>query len=100
MVKADFWANQREATQLKNQLILTGNHATVRRDPVMRGLVTRAGQRLKLTGNGATVAHQVVIDLGYYLFCHHYQMPRAAFDLLVVAQGIDAAHQDDVQMIE
>jgi len=41
---------------------------------------------LQLTGDSAAVARQIGVDLGYYLFCHEYEMPRAAYDLLAVAQ--------------
>ncbi|WP_318765719.1 hypothetical protein [Lactiplantibacillus carotarum] len=100
MVKAEFWVEQKHTAQLKTQLMLASTNRELREDVVLKRLVARAGHRLKLTGDSATVARQVAVDLGYYLFCHQYRMPRAAYDLLGVAQSIDAYHVVTTHLVE
>ncbi|MFB9770262.1 bacteriocin immunity protein [Lactiplantibacillus modestisalitolerans] len=89
MAKADFWVSQQQKTQLKTQLILTRNDQAIRSDVGLNRLVLRAGQRLAQQEDYLVVARHLVVDLGYYLFCHDYQMPRAAHDLLAIACQID-----------
>lgn len=100
MVKAEFWAVQKYNAQLRTQLMLASTNREIRDDVVLKRMVARAGRRLKVTGDSTTVARQIVIDIGYYLFCHHYKMPRAAYDLLEVAQQIDAGHQTAAHIVE
>jgi len=88
VVKGDLRVNAEQSARLRSQLILASAAPEIRRDPVLQRLVRRAGHQLQLTGDGAAVARQIGIDLGYYLFCHDYQMPRAAYNLLAVTQLI------------
>ncbi|RRK11524.1 hypothetical protein D1831_02205 [Lactiplantibacillus garii] len=100
MVKAEFWATQKYNTQLRTQLMLASANHEIQEDVVLKRLVARAGHRLKVRGDSSTVARQVIIDLGYYLFCHQYNMPRAAYELLAVAQRIDAEQRTRTRIIE
>ncbi|MFC6182140.1 hypothetical protein [Lactiplantibacillus daowaiensis] len=74
--------------QLRSQLILTATKPTIQADVVLKRLVQRALRQLQRYGDAKATADQVARELGYYLFCHQYQMPRAAYDLLVVAQAM------------
>lgn len=100
MVKAKFWETRANNTQLKTQLMLASANQEIREDVVLKRLVTRAGHRLKVSGDSVTVSRQIAVDLGYYLFCHHYRMPRAAYDLLAVAQAIDANQRASARVVE
>lgn len=86
MVNAELRVRAEQSARLRSQLMLASANVEIRQDPVLQRLVRRAGHRLQLTGDSAAVARQIGIDLGYYLFCHEYQMPRAAYDLLAVTQ--------------
>lgn len=100
MGKAERWDGQWQMTQLKIQLMLTSNNQLVRTNPVLERLVARAGRRLKESHDSVTVARQIVIDLGYYLGCHHNQLPPAARDLLAVAVQIDVEHDHRAPVIK
>jgi len=86
MVNAELRVRAEQSARLRSQLMLASANVEIRRDPVLQRLVRRAGHRLQLTGDSVAVARQIGVDLGYYLFCHEYQMPRAAYDLLAVTQ--------------
>ena len=74
--------------RLRTQLVLASMAIEIRSNVVLTRLVARARQRLRRGGDQVTIAHQIAVDLGYYLMCHQYEMPRAAYDLLAVAYEI------------
>ncbi|AVK60845.1 hypothetical protein C5Z25_03350 [Lactobacillus sp. CBA3605] len=86
MTTANVRLKYQAGDRLKMQLMLADANLEIQTDQVLQRLVRRASRRLNLTGASQTVAHQIAVDLGYYLFCHQYQMPRAAYDLLAVAE--------------
>lgn len=71
--------------RLSAQLALASMAIEIRSDVVLTRLVARARRRLNSSG---AIAHQIAVDLGYYLVCHQYKMPRAAYDLLAVAYEV------------
>ncbi|AVK63446.1 hypothetical protein C5Z26_04720 [Lactobacillus sp. CBA3606] len=86
MTTANVRLKYQAGDRLKIQLILAAANLEIQTDQVLQRLVRRASRRLNLTGASQPVAHQIAVELGYYLFCHQYQMPRAAYDLLAVAE--------------
>lgn len=99
VVKAELRLKAVQSAQLRSQLMLASAAPEIRQNPVLQRLVRRAGHRLKLTGDSVAVARQIGIDLGYYLFCHDYQMPRAAYDLLAVTQLVATTPRQPGQLV-
>ena len=77
--------------RLSAQLALASMAIEIRSDVVLTRLVARARRRLNRSGDSIAIAHQIAVDLGYYLVCHQYKMPRAAYDLLAVAYEVSVA---------
>lgn len=100
MVKAELWLSEQQAAQLKMQLMLASTNHEIRTDRVLHRLVIRAGRRVRQGTPSPAVARQIVVDLGYYLLCHGYEMPRAAYDLLAVAEQIDAHHRTQAKIVQ
>ncbi|ETY73616.1 hypothetical protein [Lactiplantibacillus fabifermentans] len=99
MVKAALQINQQNHARLQAQLMLTSSQPAIRKNVVLQRLIVRAGHRLQQGHDTGVVARQIAVDLGYYLFCHNYQMPRAAYDLLAVVQTIDASQPKTASII-
>lgn len=85
--------------QLRAQLVLAATKPDIQADIALKRLVQRGLRRLQASGNAVVTAEQVARDLGYYLFCHHYTMPRAAYELLAVAQTIQVPDTPIVPML-
>ncbi|ASG80780.1 hypothetical protein GA516_05070 [Lactobacillus pentosus] len=98
MAKAKARASQ-PRERLAAQLALASMTIDVRSNVVLARLVARAQQRLNQSGDPVAVAHQIGVDLGYYLLCHDYDMPRAAYDLLAVAYQISATKTSKATII-
>jgi len=86
VAKAKLRVNAEQSARLRSQLMLASSQQAIRQDQVLLRLVRRASHRLQFTGDSGAVARQIGVDIGYYLFCHEYQMPREAYELLAVAQ--------------
>lgn len=91
-----FYPNER----LSAQLVLAKRAAEIRNDIVLAKLVARARQRLNHSGDSVVIAHQIAVDLGYYLVCHQYEMPRAAYDLLAIAYEVSVDVPEAATIIE
>jgi len=81
---------QRQRAQLQEQLMLAAANPAIQADGRLRRLVRRARLQLHRSDDVDVVAYQIAVDLGYYLFCHQYELPRAGYDLLAVVQSIHA----------
>jgi len=99
MVKAELKGIRRN-DRLGAQLALASTKSEIRTNAVLARVVTSAHQRLKRDGDATGTAQQLAIDLGYYLFCHDYQMPRAAYDLLAVACEINVATTVSTRVVQ
>lgn len=91
-----FYLNER----LSTQLALANRATEIRNDVVLAKLVARARQRLNHSGDSVVIAHQIAVDLGYYLVCHQYEMPRAAYDLLAIAYEVSVEVPEIATIIE
>ena len=98
MARAELKEAQRN-DRLGAQLALASTKLEIRTNAVLTRLVASARQRLQRDGDAAGTAQQLAVDLGYYLFCNDYQMPRAAYDLLAVACEVNLSTTENTRVI-